>query len=60
MSIGTNAVVFRHNVQCRIKTYDDKNPIFKTTAEAVTFQRGLGKHSCSLALLAGGPGGARL
>lgn len=45
---------------CRIKTYDDKNLIFKTTTEAVTFQRALGKHSCSLGLLAGGPGGARL
>lgn len=31
--------LFLHNIQCRIKTYDDKTPIFKTTAEAVAFQK---------------------
>lgn len=47
---------FLHNIQHGIKTCDDKTPIFKTTSEAVTFQTALGKHSCSLGLLAGGPG----
>lgn len=63
MPIVTNAVVFLHNIQCRIKTYEDKNPIFKTTAEAVTFQRALctvketalGKPGYPLGLLADGP-----
>lgn len=41
MPIVTNAVVFLHNIKCRIKTYKDKNPIFKGTSEAVTFQRAL-------------------
>lgn len=41
MPVVTNAVVFRLNIQCRIETPEDKNLIFKTIAEAVTFQRGL-------------------
>lgn len=41
MPTVANAVGFLPNVQCGIKTYEDKKPVFKTTAEAVTFQRAL-------------------